>query len=678
MILIVATLACLAVLYVPGIFVARAARLDALAAAASAPLFGTGALVVLGVAFDAAGVRVSGAILAAASFALCAAAWLLARAASARRGGAEPAAVRHPSEDARYLRRTAALYVAVALLITSIVFVHGIRTPDAFSRCDDTTFHLSVIRSFVETGSYSVLNVSSYLAQGAPGTFYPAVWNVVAAVVASLFGADAVLASNAAIVAFTAFVVPLGVCLLLHVLFRGDRAIVRAGSFVSVAFCAFPWGFILYGQLLPNMVSFAFLPIVFAFVVSAVDARTLPERIRGAALAAAGLAVVVASQPNGAFTLGIWSVAFLVSRAFYAPGAMRPVVSAKRVGLAVAVAAVAIGVWVASYFSPVFSGVIAVNWRALAAPPKAVPAALLYMFTGRMGIQPILSLLVLVGVLRTFKDRRYLWLTVAYAFSLVLVIVDMCTEGLPKHFLTGFWYTDYFRTGAMCALFSIPLAAMGCAWLIDKLSAWAKGRNPSRWDARRSAVVAAAVAVLVVGGQFVPAHFKVGGSDVRFGLVKAHQQIDWRYRWDRLLTREEDEFIKQVMSEIPRDSLVVNVPSDGSCWTYGVEGLHTYFHRTYKDGGVGGEQQSALLRTKLCDIATSEEVQQAVRDCGATYVLMLDDLSGDHRTTTGLRYKEKDWAGIESITPDTPGFTLVKSEDDMRLYRIDLMEGGAR
>ena len=60
----------------------------------------------------------------------------------------------------------------------------------------------------------------------------------------------------------------------------------------------------------------------------------------------------------------------------------------------------------------------------------------------------------------------------------------------------------------------------------------------------------------------------------------------------------------------------------------------------------------------------------AVEKAGARYVMLLDEKSYDDRTVVKLRYKEEDWVGIESITQDTPGFTLVLSEGDMRLYRI--------
>ena len=67
---------------------------------------------------------------------------------------------------------------------------------------------------------------------------------------------------------------------------------------------------------------------------------------------------------------------------------------------------------------------------------------------------------------------------------------------------------------------------------------------------------------------------------------------------------------------------------------------------------------------------SSEEVQRLVNDLDARYVLMLDVQGSDHRTTTTIRYKEENWRGIETIDEQTPGFKLLLSEDDMRLYEI--------
>ena len=50
--------------------------------------------------------------------------------------------------------------------------------------------------------------------------------------------------------------------------------------------------------------------------------------------------------------------------------------------------------------------------------------------------------------------------------------------------------------------------------------------------------------------------------------------------------------------------------------------------------------------------------------------MLLHETSYVGRSVVKLRYKEEEWVCLESITQDTPGFTLMLSEGEMRLYRI--------
>ena len=69
-------------------------------------------------------------------------------------------------------------------------------------------------------------------------------------------------------------------------------------------------------------------------------------------------------------------------------------------------------------------------------------------------------------------------------------------------------------------------------------------------------------------------------------------------------------------------------------------------------------------------MTTNDEVRQTLEDLDAHYVMLLDDPSSDNPTKTSLRYEEDSWKGIETITENTPGFKLILSEGDMRLYEI--------
>lgn len=557
-----------------------------------------------------------------------------------------------------------ALYVGVAAAVSLVVFVHAMGDPFSFSRNDDTTVHLSVVRGFLDSGTFSTLNVTKYLDLGESGGYYPAAWHVATAVLASFVGNQVALATNAMILVVCVFVLPVGLLFLLRQLFPDNKLALYAGSLFSVAFCGYPWGFVVFGQLLSNLLSFALIPGALGLLISSLNASG-PSKSGFAVAYACSMISVALAQPNGAFTLGIWSVAFAVSHLWSkrSDGYW----SGKRT--AIILCFIACAAWVLLFAAPPLQGVVTYSWKPTLSIPKAIVAGLLFMFTNREGVQPFLTVLVLLGIAKTLKDRRLRWLSVSYITAFSFYVIDVATDGFVKQLLTGFWYTDYYRTGAMTVLFAIPLAALGFAWLV-KLGTGLLGKMRfGRQGSNNSCVVAMVLVVLLAVCQFAPVRFAFGKTDVRPGLMKIHAEVSSRYSWEKGLTSEEDAFVKRVMSLAGHDC-VINVPSDGSCWSYGVEGLNTLFRRSATAGPSGSEPYATVLRTKLCDYVASDEVREVVEKTGARYVMLLDEKSYDDRTVVKFRYKEEDWVGIESITQDTPGFTLVLSEGDMRLYRI--------
>lgn len=650
------------VLYAPGYLVGRAVSLERFASVAVAPAFPVVALVILGVILNAAHVRCDGWMLLLACAALCLLIYGACRVLRGLRGVDGRTHLTRNAVDSEWI--LVALYVGVAAAVSLVVFVHAMGDPVSFSRNDDTTVHLSVVRGFLDSGTFSTLNVTKYLDLGESGGYYPAAWHVVTAVVASLVGNQVALATNAMILVVCVFVLPVGLLFLLRQLFPDNKLALYAGSLFSVAFCGYPWGFVVFGQLLSNLLSFALIPGALGLLISSLNASG-PSKSGFAVAYAYSMISVALAQPNGAFTLGIWSVAFAVSHLWSkrSDGYW----SGKRT--AIILCFIACAAWVLLFVAPPLQGVVTYSWKSTLSIPKAIVAGLLFMFTNREGVQPFLTVLVLLGIAKTLKDRRLRWLSVSYIAAFSFYVIDVATDGFVKQLLTGFWYTDYYRTGAMTALFAIPLAALGFAWFV-KLGASLLGKmRLGRQGANCSHVVAMVLVVLLAVCQFAPVRFTFGETDIRPGLMKIHAEVSSRYSWEKGLTSEEDAFVKRAMSLAGHDC-VVNVPSDGSCWSYGVEGINTMFRRSATAGPSGSEPYTTVLRTKLCDYTGSDEVREAVEKTGARYVMLLDEKSYDDRTVVKFRYKEEDWVGIESITQDTPGFTLVLSEGDMRLYRI--------
>ena len=78
------------------------------------------------------------------------------------------------------------------------------------------------------------------------------------------------------------------------------------------------------------------------------------------------------------------------------------------------------------------------------------------------------------------------------------------------------------------------------------------------------------------------------------------------------------------------------------------------------------------IRTKLANYETDADVQKAVEDTGAKYVLQLDQGVAYEEGVWLPQYSDPEpWKGIDDIRDDTPGFKVVLSEGDMRLYEIE-------
>ena len=112
---------------------------------------------------------------------------------------------------------------------------------------------------------------------------------------------------------------------------------------------------------------------------------------------------------------------------------------------------------------------------------------------------------------------------------------------------------------------------------------------------------------------------------------------------------------------------MLNAPHDGSAFAYGLYGIDTLVRDWY---GFDEGTDMALVAYRIDKIATDGEVAAAVDRLGIEYVLRLDAPDQGTPTIYQSAYDPDAWAGIYAIQDDTPGFEVVMSADDMRLYRI--------
>lgn len=664
------------VVYLPGFLFTRAIRIDRISSLIMAPLLSTFYYVVLGILLDQVKFNCSAislfviALITSLFFFLI---QLIVSHDSSKESKSKIDLIKlKPSFSCLVLL----LYISIAFTITYIVFISILETPDALAKYDDNTAHMSMIRSFIGTGSFSTLNNSPTLDIDGQGSFYPSAWHIQVAVTSTIFGNNIPLGLNSTLIVYLVFVIPSGIFFLLDQIATNKKTILF-GSLFSISFAAFPWGFVVFGQLLSNLASFSFVPILLASTIGFMRMLSFSKCIlRFILIFTCSLFSITIAQPNGLFTFGVWFGIYFMFQLIYDFANNRFIINRKTLLKLTVSLALSILLWVGFFSAPFMSDTVNFIWEANHSFRGAIKSAILFEFTDRSGCQLFMTISVFAGIVCSLFKRRYLWLSIAYLFSFMIYVIGDSSNGLLKHLLAGFWFTDPYRTAAMNGLFAIPLATLGFTGLVDVVVLAVHkfetiiGKSNNQHTKIVTSFTAALLTLIMALFQFSNiASPWIGKPDQQTGLLAVRDYLEWRYASRTWLTSDERDFAKKAMEIIPEGASVINIPNDGSEWLHGAEGLNTLYRRVvFSDM----DTQNELIRGSLNQIASSKDVQEAVKEIGSHYVLILDDKSESGNTILDdYAYSPSKWEGIDNINEDTPGFELLLSEGDKRLYKID-------
>lgn len=585
----------------------------------------------------------------------------------------------HKRFDAKCL----VLYVAVGFFVACLFTAFSLKTADGFAQSFDSMHHLGMIRTFVETGCWSSLDVAAYSSDMhaavmpiAGWSFYPTAWHSVAALMASVWGVPVTVAANATNFLFAGLVYPASSFALLRFVFRDNVPAFVCGAFVSCAFMAFPWQMVNWGPLYPNLAAFSLVPAVsFFFMAVFREGAPRADRAAFACLFVIGLAALAFTQPNAVFTMAVLLAPYCVVLSRRIPsllGGAHDTSRGRGVSSAIAVALVAV-VWAALFSLPFLRDVVWHVWPAYTEAPDALGNVLLLSYRETLP-QVVLALLVLVGAVAAWRGVRYRWVVAAYAFMAVVYIVTLTTDGVAKQLLAGFWYTDAARLGSSMALYGVPLASLGlaCVVVAARRKAVLLEGSACGMLARVARGAYVALPALIIAAFLVVNFRPVAEGPVRsaFGDLAASTRSMYDAGADDIYSPEERAFVERALA-ITGDDLVLNMPDDGSEFAYAVSGMQTYYRYSGPYGKPDETPESHLIRMHLRSFASNEGVRDAVEKVGAQYVLLLDQgdvrLEGSRHLYT---FHPWQWGGISRVDDETPGFEVVLAEGDMRLYRI--------
>lgn len=579
--------------------------------------------------------------------------------------------------------RDAALYVVVACVLVGFVFVYNLDGASSFAQTIDSTHHLGEARSFVQSGDWSSFGSSQYLENEAispfelTSSFYPSGWHCLVALIVSALGVPVTLGANAVNTALLVAVFPCGMYFALSFMFKGERKVVLWGALAIMCFAAFPWRFIYWGVLFPNLLAYCLVvPVAIVFAIGISDLSHRFQRLKYLVAFCIGMIALVFSQTNAVFTAAVFLIPYCLYRIFETTIADKGLKGYSRrcyIGVGGFLVFV-VAFWLFCFKLPFMQGVVNNTWAAVYTWPQAIVNAILLSYR-ETPVQLLLSLFVAFGLFVSLKERRYRWLAAAYAIASIMYIINASSDGLLKQLIGGFWYTDHNRLAANAALFAMPLAALGMSGVFDFVYRKCNICSKTTIAHNRIKNIAAPyvlACIVTAAAVFFPSYSIPGWTNVTTAFGYTQERIAAMYSASEpnVYAPDEVEFVEKALSSIPDGSLIINNPMDGSCFAYGAEGANVLYRSYFGYGDSDETLESVLIRTELNDISEKEEIRAVVDKLGAQYVLQLD--SGcEYGSEKSLgEYDPRLWIGIDEINEKTEGFELIMEDGDKKLYKI--------
>lgn len=660
--LLIGFLVCTVVLYLPGFFLARTYTSNTSISVSVAPVLSVGLYGLIAFMFFLINVSLSGCIV----FCISCLIPLIILVFRSMKLGTSIFQKKAPSRVMKDIKNSTVpfLYLGIAMCIAIYYFILPLDGASSVAVNYDNITHYNMIRDCLNTGFYW------------PETFYPPAWSIVVAILISLTGLDIGIAVNATVFTFIVCVFPLGLFAFLRICFGWNKKILISGSLVCLLCIFFPWHSLAIGQQLAN---FAALSLIFCAVAVTllVYKNNVNRKIFELLLILLILFSLAIAQTSAVFFWGILAVSFLIQNLVDRILALKKNKQQNKKYIIALIVLVGLScfVWVVLNRSSLMASVVTYEWPPFYTIPEAIIKGFLFEFTQEsfVSAQPILSVFLAIGFYKIIRLRDNWWLLVSYGIIFAMYVVSSSCDGLLQQIFSGFWYNDQTRIGQMLCLVSLPIISVGVASSFELLKDISQRSNRIKnlSLAKKRLLTCLGVFALLFAVATPVSPFSDDEGDHRTGFGRMHDRIESCYDVDKVgLSEKERKFAKEAEMIVGDEGTIINSPYDGSVYLYSLDNANILFDfyqyaQEYSD-------ESKIIRESLFNIAKSDDVKRAVETVGAEYVLLLDqgrpDAKGRVRASD---YDRADWNGIESINDETPGFKIVLSKDDMRLYKID-------
>ena len=573
------------------------------------------------------------------------------------------------------------LFILTGIIASGIIYYMSIYNIDAPVQSYDNLYHYNVVKGLTTSTDWSTLHVTVYSSGISPtssgATFYPIGWHTIAAILSSIFDISPTVSAHVVNFSFMSIVFSSGSYYFLKAVFDNKVNILYVSALTFCFNAAFPWLLYCVWPLFPNASSLCLVPAVLGGFVTCmkmlVHARKAEKSsLTDWALVILGAVALAFTQPNAVFSCAAILAPYCVYSSYLlASGAQgkHRAQNCHPILISVACAAGIAAIWIVLVFSPPLRGVVDYYWPPITSIWQACVDFALAAYPIQ-AVQLVPAALVLIGLFYSLLHPKFAWLSASVFFNgLIYVVSASFGDNLVKHILSGFWYTDPYRTAGNLAIISMPLMCLGAACTIKAIYSRAKSVS-----GKGSALACSTLFLIIIGVLNYTSFFEVRGV---FAVHTPYEGItascnsltDLSSEDNVVLTQDKVDFLDKVSASVDDSALIANCPFDGSAFSFALDGLNVYSRRYEGFESNSETNLSAEIRGSLDLLECSPDFSAAMREAGFKYVLILDRDFERMKLFNEL-FHEEDWEGFYSVNDSTLGFEVVLSEGDMRLYEI--------
>jgi hypothetical protein len=554
---------------------------------------------------------------------------------------------------------------APATFITWVV-ASSMGRPDSFGQKYDNVFHLNAIEFILSTGDASSLTLGRMTSPNSFLAIYPSVWHSLSALIMQLTNVNVLVAQNALTLVACSVIWPVSMICLARALFGFRPVVIVTAGLLCASFWVFPYQFLAWGPLLPNLLSYALLPVALIVVIDLFGRLDKPLFSTGAQVSFLVLitAAFFFTQPNGFTSTLVLAIPIFVPKwlRFVKKLMMSTNSRIQRTGILARWVAVPIiafaGIWAALILK--FD-----QWLPTRTPVQAIGDV---VTGGLMGGHVTAATMVVAtcGILAAIHSKIHRWLVVALSVSMGLYwIAAVVPKGVFRHAVIGSWYQDTYRLAALVPIFVILLACLGMDFLtrlsLKSLAHINRNQFAGRFGAAQpdqrsiSAAGVPAVALAVVfSGALVSCNYN--------GLTTVAKDIATSYSYSegRIISLDEYTLMQRLPTAVPADAVIAVNPFNGGTLAYAIASRRvTEINLAPGPDAdlltIGQDLATAKAGSKTCQLAAEMNIQY-ILDFGASYM-------------TAKSQATDNYPGLVDVVPSM-STRLIDSQGAAKLYEV--------